>query len=146
MKNCINNSFANISHFQYFCQVAVKMVWKDSIWLMAPMGGSRQRGGILSIQQGSTNCALYKMDFLWWLSLNIKKNHDWVLKMTIPNTCLNPVCIKEVELWAPEEYASDRNGNSLTYFLRKKTIKYIFISSLKSKSGRQIFCSCGIIT
>ena len=48
MKNCINNSTDNTSPFQYFCQVALKMIWKDNTWLMAPTGGKRQRGGILS--------------------------------------------------------------------------------------------------
>ena len=48
MKNCINNSTDNTSPFQYFCQVALKMIWKDNTWLMAPLGGKRQRGGILS--------------------------------------------------------------------------------------------------
>lgn len=75
MKNCINNSSDNTSQFQYFCQVAVKMVWKNSTWPMAPMGGSRQRGGILSTQHDSTKCAIHKMDFLWWLSLNMKKHN-----------------------------------------------------------------------
>ena len=57
MKNCINNSTDNTSQFQYGCQVALKMIWKDNTWLMAPMGGKRQRGGILSSTVAQCVCS-----------------------------------------------------------------------------------------
>lgn len=46
---------------------------RGTTWLIAPVGGNRQIGGLLSTQLKDTKCAVHYMEFLRHISLTIRK-------------------------------------------------------------------------